>query len=164
MILALAAHFANHPLKQTLVFVGFSGEEQGLQGSRYFVENPPFPLEKIKFLINLDMVASGEAGLMAVGGSDYEPEFKLLTTINDSLNLGPLGKRPNAPNSDHYFFLEQGVRGFFFYTNKGTQPYHHPDDVATTLDWGEFGDTFELVKTFFFELQNLEFPTAKPQK
>lgn len=153
LMLALASHFADHPLKQSLVFIAFSGEEQRLQGSRHFVEHPPVPLDQIKFLINLDMVASGEAGLMAVGGSDFAPEFELLSTLNDSLQLGPLGKRPNAPNSDHYFFLQQGVRGFFLYTNKGTQPYHHPHDMPATLDWGEFEDTLLLVRTFLSRLE-----------
>lgn len=148
LTLALANYFSSSPLERTLVFIGFSGEEQGLQGSRHFVTNPPFPLEKIRFLVNLDMVASGSAGIMAVGGSDFAEEFTWLSTLNDSLQLGPLGKRPNAPNSDHYFFLQQGVRGFFLYTNKGTQPYHNPQDVPATLDWEAFEKVYALVKAF----------------
>ncbi len=153
LTLALANYFQKHPLKRSIVFVGFSAEEEGLQGSAHFVANPPMPLENIKFLINLDMVASGNQGIMAVAGSDFEPEFNLLAQVNDSLKAGTLGKRPNAPNSDHYFFLEQGVRGFFLYTNKGDQPYHHPHDLTDTLDWDDFMHTYELVKHFLIALE-----------
>ncbi|MFK7846900.1 MAG: M28 family peptidase [Rhodothermales bacterium] len=152
LTLALADYFEQHPLKRSLVFVGFSAEEEGLQGSQHFVAHPPMPLDSIRFLINLDMVASGNQGIMTVAGSDFEPEYNLLTQINDSLQTGPLSKRPNAPNSDHYFFLEQGVRGFFLYTNKGDQPYHHPQDLYDSLDWDDFMHMYELVKQFLIAL------------
>jgi hypothetical protein len=152
LMLALAKHFQNQPLRHSLVFIAFSGEEQGLLGSRHFVAEPAFPLRDIQFLVNLDMVASGEDGLVAVGGSDFAPEFELLSAINDSLQLGRLGHRKNAPNSDHYFFLNNGVRGFFLYTNRGTQPYHNPRDVPETLEWDDFMKTFQLVKTFLVEM------------
>lgn len=153
MLLNLASYFQRHPPAHSLVYIAFSGEEQGLIGSRYFVENPPFPLDRIRFLINLDMVASGEQGLMALGGNEYPEEYALLTAINDSLQLGPMSKRSNAPNSDHFFFLQQGVRGFFIYTNKGIQPYHHIDDVPATLNWKEYEDTFRLLHHFIEALE-----------
>ncbi len=152
LTLELAKYFQQHPLNHTLVFIGFSGEERGLHGSRYFVENAPFPLEQIGFLINLDMVASGTRGIMALAGSNFPEEFALLSAVNDSLQLGPLNKRPNAPNSDHYFFLEKGVAGFFLYTDKGTQPYHSPADTPDTLEWDDFQAAFELVRAFLIAL------------
>lgn len=148
LLIELARYFRDHPPAYSIAYVAFSGEEQGLIGSRFFVEHAPIPLDEIAFLINLDMVASGEQGLVAVGGSDYVPEFELLAALNDSLQLGPLSRRSNAPNSDHYFFLERGVPGFFLYTNKGTQPYHHVRDVPQTLDWDEFEDTYLLTRAF----------------
>lgn len=156
LTLSLAQYFQQHPLKRSLVFVGFSAEEEGLQGSRHFVNQPPMPLDSIRFLINLDMVASGNQGIMAVAGSDFEFEFNLLAQVNDSLQIGDLNKRPNAPNSDHFFFLEQGVRGFFLYTNKGDQPYHHPNDQQDLLDWDDFIDMYELVKHFLIALDTEE--------
>ena len=150
MLIETARYFQDKPSPYSLVYIAFSGEEQGLVGSKYFVENPIIPLDSIRFLINVDMVASGTEGLMALGGNEFPAEYELLSTLNDSLQLGPLRKRSNAPNSDHYYFLDSGVRGFFFYTNKGTQPYHHMDDIPATLDWDEFKDTF-LLLTHFIE-------------
>ena len=152
LMLSLARAFSTYQNRYSIVFVAFSGEEQGLRGSRHFVENPPFPLDSIEFLINVDMVASGEDGLMAVGGSDFEQEFSSITNINNSLAIAPLGKRRNAPNSDHYFFLQNGVHGFFIYTNKGKQPYHHPLDLPETLEWDDFSHVFELTRRFLIRL------------
>ena len=48
---------ANAPqLKRSIVFIAFGAEEQGLLGSKYFVEHPTVPLSQIKLMINLDMV------------------------------------------------------------------------------------------------------------
>ncbi|MDZ4698251.1 MAG: M28 family peptidase [Rhodothermales bacterium] len=152
MILSLARHFAREPLRRSLLFVAFSGEEQGLIGSRVMAAEPPVPLTSIDFLLNMDMVASGQDGVMAVGGADFPDAFALLTasasTGDASGNVGRIGKRPNAPNSDHYPFLMAGVPGFFLYTNRGTQPYHSVDDVPETLEWDDFEAVFELSRAF----------------
>ena len=94
------------------------------------------------------MVASGTRGIMAVAGSDFPDAFTLLSQVNDSLQLRPLNKRPTAANSDHYFFLQNGVPGFFLYTDKGTQPYHHVNDTPASLEWDDFNAAFALVKGF----------------
>ena len=60
------------------------------------------------------MVASGEDGIVAVGGADHLYHYNLLTTINDSLQLGKLGKRKNAPNGDHWYITQKGVKAVIF--------------------------------------------------
>ena len=148
MLLALARYFQAHPPPYTLAFVAFSGEEKGLVGSRYFVENPPIDLQRGRFLLNFDMVASGEEGVVAVGGADFPAAYARLQTMNDTLGAGPLGKRSNAPNSDHFFLIQAGVPGFYLYTNRGTQPYHHVADVPETLDWDDFLHVYRLARGF----------------
>jgi len=65
MVLNLARHFSRlkKKPKYSIAFMFFSAEEIGLLGSTYYVNNPIFPLSKIKFLINLDMVGSGDRGI-----------------------------------------------------------------------------------------------------
>lgn len=162
LMLNVASHFKNNPQPYSLLYIAFSGEEQGLLGSHHFVQQSPVPLDSIRFLINLDMVASGNGGLVALGGNEFPEEYELLKTINDSLELGPIRKRSNAPNSDHYFFLKEGVRGFFLYTDKGTQPYHHINDLPETLNWKEYEDTFQLVKHFIEGFPSRGKPTSAP--
>ncbi|MBA2335317.1 MAG: M20/M25/M40 family metallo-hydrolase [Blastocatellia bacterium] len=56
-ILELARQFAKEKKnKRTIIFIAFGGEEEGLLGSKYFVNNPVWPLDKIVTMINLDMV------------------------------------------------------------------------------------------------------------
>ncbi|MDP2176470.1 MAG: M28 family peptidase [Bacteroidota bacterium] len=143
MMLDIAKHYAKNKPKYNLVFVAFSGEELGLIGSKYYVEHPFFPLSKIKFLINIDLMGNGAEGVMAVNGSVFGKEFNLLKSINDENKYLPQVKsRGKAANSDHYWFSEQGVKCFFFYL-MGPYPYYHdvydrPEMVPLTNYTGAF--------------------------
>lgn len=147
LLLSLARYFEADPLPYSLLFVAFSGEEIGLRGSRHFVTNPPISLNTVAFVLNFDMVASGD-GVMAVGGVDFPAYFERLQRVNQRLGAGPLGQRRNAANSDHYFFLERGIPGFFLYTQAGAQPYHHVRDVPATLEWEDFWHVHRLGRGF----------------
>lgn len=75
-ILALAAYFKKNPPKYTLLFVAFDGEEEGLQGSRAFVQQPPVPLGTIRLNINMDMVSHNDKNELYVAGSTPYPQLK----------------------------------------------------------------------------------------
>ncbi|MBN4065979.1 M28 family peptidase, partial [Candidatus Amoebophilus asiaticus] len=70
MLLNLSKYYSDQKQmsKYSMVFIAFSGEELGLSGSRYFTEKPLFPLSNIKFLINLDLLGTGEEGICVVNG------------------------------------------------------------------------------------------------
>ena len=157
MIMDLAKYYsipANRPAK-SLLFIAFAGEEAGLIGSKYYTENPPLPLDKIRFLLNLDLMGNGEEGMMVVNGELHEEEFNLLQKINTEQNLlKTIGKRGKAKNSDHYWFSEKGVPAFFFYTTGGSKAYHDIYDVAETLPMTEFEDVKKLISGFVKELGN----------
>ncbi|KAA3611036.1 MAG: M28 family peptidase [Calditrichaeota bacterium] len=148
LLLSLAKFFKDNPIKNSLLFTFFSGEDVGLVGSKYFQKNPEIELERVKFLINFDMAASAENGIMAVGGKNFPEFFQKLKSINDDLSLGKLGSRKNAPNSDHYFFIRNGIKGFYLFTKDGKQPYHHVNDKFETLEWDDFERMFNLAKSF----------------
>ncbi len=148
MLLALAKFFGTHPPRTSIVFLAASGEEEGLVGSRYYADHPLNDLTKTKYVLNFDVVASGDGGIMVVGGENYPGAFTNMTALADSLHIHPLWKRPSVPNSDQYSFFEKGVESFFFYTLNGTQPYHRFDDVPGTLDWTPFMHVFELSAAF----------------
>jgi aminopeptidase YwaD len=149
MMLDIAKHYSKNPPKYNLVFVAFSGEELGLIGSKYYVEHPLFPLSKIRFLINIDLMGNGSEGVMAVNGSVFGKEFELLKSINESKqHLPQVKSRGKAANSDHYWFSEQGVKCFFFYL-MGPYPFYHdvfdrPEMVPLTNYFG----AFKLFKDF----------------
>jgi aminopeptidase YwaD len=155
MLLELAHFYKTHPEKSnhTLVFIAFAGEEAGLIGSHYFTENPLFPLTKIKFLINLDLVGTGDEGMTVVNGSIYDKEFELLNSINTENHFfSVLKKRGQAANSDHYFFHKKGVHSFFIYTLGGTTAYHDIYDKPATLTYKGYSALFNLVTGFVEKL------------
>ncbi|MFM7016801.1 MAG: M28 family metallopeptidase, partial [Bacteroidota bacterium] len=151
MLLNLMKYFsipANKP-PYTMVFVLFAGEEAGLLGSEYYTTHPKKDLQKIKFLLNLDLMGTGEDGMMVVNGSIFEKEFALLEKINSEKNLlKTIGKRGKAQNSDHYYFTEKGVPAFFFYTTGGRTAYHNIYDDGNGLPLTKFKEVFLLISTF----------------
>jgi len=156
MLLNLASHFSrkeNQP-KYSIAFIAFAGEEAGLIGSKYYTEHPLFDLSKIKFLINLDLLGTGDDGMMVVNATEFPKQFQLLDSINNSNKyLSKLGQRGKAKNSDHYYFSEHNVPSFFLYTMGGIQAYHDINDKAETLPLTEFEDVFRLIVNFTKELE-----------
>lgn len=148
-LLSLAKYYAKNPKPYSIGFICFAGEEAGLLGSRYFVENPLIELKKIKFLINLDLVGTGVGGMTVVNASVYPKAFALLNDINSQKKLiSKINPRGKAANSDHYFFTEMGVPAFFFYTQGGIAAYHDVFDKPETLPLTEYNDLFKLIISF----------------
>lgn len=147
MLLSMIAHFQAHPPRYSLLFIAFGGEETGLLGSRYYVyEDPRVPLRRMRFLLNLDLMGNGDEGIMAVGGKDFAAPYDRLVALNDSLQAVPkVRARKNAPNSDHFFFLREGVPGFFVYTMGGPPHYHDVHDNAANLTLSRFAEVRELL-------------------
>jgi Zn-dependent M28 family amino/carboxypeptidase len=149
LLLNLARYYAGHPQKYSIAFICFAGEEAGLKGSKYFTEHPLIPLKNIRFLTNTDLAGTGEEGITVVNASEYPKEFAMMNEINDQQHLlVKINARGKAPNSDHYFFSENGVPAFFFYTLGGIKAYHDVFDVAATLPLTEYEDLFKLVVSF----------------
>ena len=151
MLLNLAKHYSieeNKP-RYSIAFIAFAGEELGLEGSMHYVKNPVFPLADIKFLINLDILGTGDEGVTVVNGAVHKTEFAALKGINEQNGyLKEVKKRGKAAISDHYPFSEAGVPCFYIYTMGGIQAYHDVYDIPETLPLTEFGNVFRLLTDF----------------
>ncbi len=155
MLLDLAKYYAAHPQKHSIVFMAFAAEEAGLLGSKYFTENPLFPLKNIRFLWNLDLMGNGDIGATIVNATLHPQEFALLNKINGEKKYLPkINPRGKAANSDHYFFSERGVPAFFLYTQGGVSAYHDVNDIAKTLPLIAYENLFKLFVTFNDRLIN----------
>jgi Zn-dependent M28 family amino/carboxypeptidase len=149
ILFGLANRFIDKPSKYNIVLIAFSGEEAGLLGSKYYTEHPIIPLEKIKFLLNLDIMGSGEDGVTLVNGSIFTKEFDQLVKINEEKQLlSAVKKRGKAASSDHYFFTEKGVKSMFMYTMGPNTNYHDIDDQFENLSFAEFEDIQKLIELF----------------
>jgi hypothetical protein len=156
MLLSLARHYAleeNKP-KYSMVFIAFAGEEAGLVGSDYYTQHPVFPLKSISFLVNMDIMGTGDEGITVVNGTVFKKEFDALKEINDSGKLlNEVKIRGKAANSDHYHFSEKGVKAIFMYTMGGIKAYHDVYDKAETLPLTKFEELFQLITRFADYLQ-----------
>jgi Zn-dependent M28 family amino/carboxypeptidase len=149
MLLQLVRYYKEHPPKYNIAFVFFAGEEAGLVGSKFFTENPLIPLGKIKFLVNLDLLGTGDEGITVVNATEFKREFEILKSINTEKKLLALVKpRGKAANSDHYWFSEKGVKCFFIYTMGGIKAYHDVYDISKTLPLTKYKEVFQLLTEF----------------
>jgi hypothetical protein len=72
--------------KRTIVFIAFSGEEEGLLGSNYYVNHPIVPLSQTVAMINMDMIGRLKEGNLIIGGIGTAQEWRAV--VNDE-NLKP---------------------------------------------------------------------------
>jgi Zn-dependent M28 family amino/carboxypeptidase len=159
--------------KRTLIFIAFSGEEDGVFGSKYYVNNPVFPLDKTIAMINLDMVGRLNGNKLNIGGIGTASEFrKLVEDINSlgridwvppdgtlltsfSLQLNEDGFGP----SDHSSFYGKQIPVLFFFT--GTHlDYHKPSDTAEKINYSGEANLINYVASIAKSVdQNPQRPT-----
>lgn len=149
MLLSMAKYFKENPVDYNILFIAFAGEEAGLLGSKHFVEHPLVKLNKISFLLNLDIMGSGEDGITVVNATLFENEFKQLQAINAEKSLlKQVKSRGPAANSDHYWFTQMGVPAFFIYTMGPNKNYHDVFDTQANLSFVEYEDITTLLVEF----------------
>lgn len=121
VVLELARRLAGTALADRVWFVAFDGEEDGLQGSRAFVNRAESTWVKgLKGMLNFDMVGVNDR--LLVGGSG--PLVAVAQAVDSTVS-------PFRDNglSDHRSFTAQGVPALFFY--RGQDPnYHKPGDTS----------------------------------
>ena len=153
MMLDLMKYYAQNKPRHDMYFIAFAAEEAGLIGSKYFVDNPTFDLEKIKFLVNLDLMGSAAEGITIVNGSLFPERMRKLAAINTENDLLPKIKlRGKAANSDHYWFSEAGVPAVFIYTLGNAKAYHDVYDIPSGLDWANYNELFTLLVGYLHTL------------
>lgn len=152
-IIELARQFTKEKKnKRTIIFIAFSGEEEGLFGSKYYVNNPVFPVENTVAMINLDMVGRLKDDKLTIGGIGTASEWKDLVTAKDRVSFETHNGTPNttvsgAANiftlqlnedgfgpSDHSSFYTKKIPVLFFFT--GTHlDYHKPSDTSDKINY-----------------------------
>ena len=149
MLLYLSKYFSTTKPKYSLVFMAFGAEEVGILGSKHYVENPLFPLKDIRFVINCDIMGTGDQGVTVVNGTVHKKEFKKLAVLNlKKKYVEKVKVRGRAANSDHYWFSQRQIPAVFIYTLGGITAYHDVFDKSETLPLTEFSDLSKLLIGF----------------
>ena len=135
-ILELARRLTGRSQKpaRRLVFIGFSGEEKGLVGSKYYVEHPLFPVADTVAMLNFDMIGRLRNDELSVFGARSAEEFyTFLDGANGEAAL-KLKKIDGSPAmGDHFAFYQRGIPALHFFTGV-TNEYHTPEDDFETLN------------------------------
>ncbi len=158
MVMDLARHYMQGKKPHySIAFMLFSGEEVGLMGSNNYVKNPLFPLEKIKLVINLDMVMTGQDGVLLFNGNGRPNEAAIVQKINEEHQyMKNVENRDGTANSDHWPFQEKGVPAIFFLTKGASGRGHGPDDTYDKLPLYAYENLFKLVVAIPEELRKQE--------
>ena len=158
--------------RRSILFLSVSGEEKGLWGSRYYSENPVYPLDKTTVNLNIDMI--GRIGteylkdkdsvnyIYIIGddkiSSDLTPIADKVNTTYTKMKLDRKYNDPNDPNrfyfrSDHYSFAQKGVP-IIFYFNGVHADYHKPTDTPDKINYPLMAKRAQMVFYTAMEMAN----------
>ena len=165
VVLELARHFKQVGAPRSIIFAFFGAEEQGLIGSKQFLEwmgesddrriNLPAGKDGMVAMVNLDMVGRMRDNALSVGGTGTSSAFKAMaeqTAAQTHLNISctPDGYGP----SDHASFVGAEIPVLFL-TTGGHMEYHTPDDVAATLNYDGMQQTLDFTKELIARMASM---------
>lgn len=120
---------------RSILFLWFTAEESGLNGSRYYVQHPIAPIEKHDVMLNMDMVGTLSDGLLEIGGFRSAAGFEefALPHLNQAAIPYSEDVSVGEGRSDHASFDAVGIPNLFFFTGLHDR-YHSPDDTIDLID------------------------------
>ncbi|TPV35421.1 M28 family peptidase [Paucihalobacter ruber] len=144
-VLSMAENLAKYPTKRSALFILFTGEEKGLLGSEFYVENPVLPLEQMVFCFNSDNAGYNDTSLATIVGLNRTTATQHITTAAETFGLtatdDPAPEQGLFDRSDNVHFAAKGIPaptfslGFTAFNGDVTKYYHRPGDEADTLDY-----------------------------
>jgi Zn-dependent M28 family amino/carboxypeptidase len=156
--------------KRSIVFLHVTGEEKGLLGSKYYTDNPLYPLSQTMVNLNIDMV-----GRLDPKREDKDPRYVYLIGSDKlSLDLHEISETVNQkymqykldytynddqdPNrfyyrSDHYNFAKNNIP-VIFYFNGTHDDYHRPSDTPEKINYPILAERTQLIFYTAWELAN----------
>ncbi|MCK5147528.1 M20/M25/M40 family metallo-hydrolase [bacterium] len=151
-MLEVADAIALKPPKRSVCFIAFVAEELGLLGAKYFVDNSPIPLDRIKFMVNLDMMGRSQSDSdsarthIAYYSNEGDGAVKtILEQANEeTVNWAMKYRRAGSTRSDHYPFMQEDIPIVFYYSGSH-RDYHRPTDDADKIDYEKLHALTRLV-------------------
>tara|TARA_B110001454_G_scaffold211235_1_gene226662 strand:- start:119 stop:1150 length:1032 start_codon:yes stop_codon:yes gene_type:complete len=155
--------------KRSILILHVTGEEKGLFGSRYYAENPVFPLKNTIANINVDMIGRVDPEhektpnyIYVIGADRLSTGLDAsVTKANTKLTDFKLDYKYNDRNdpqriyyrSDHYNFAKKGVPAVFFFSGIH-EDYHQPTDTPDKIDYPLMTKRTKLIFYTAWELAN----------
>jgi aminopeptidase YwaD len=154
-VLEIARAFVNNKIKpkRSIIFILFSNEESGLNGSTYFTEHPLVPLEKVTAMLNLDCVGYGDS--IRIGNGKSAPQLWNITRGLDSLFIKQMTSGTwNGGGADATPFHQKGIPCLYFVTTNSYQHLHLPSDLSETLNQNLFEKIVRLAYITALNISN----------
>jgi len=150
-VLELARYFSeNSSFKAyNFVFIAFSGEELGLIGSKKWTENPTYPLDKIYFMINMDMIGrlnDSTQKLVIYGVGTSNQWVPLINHINETFHFQIKQDSSGIGPSDQTSFYLKDIPVLHFFTGQHSD-YHKPSDDADKINYKGEAKILEFIAT-----------------
>ncbi|MBA3241752.1 MAG: M20/M25/M40 family metallo-hydrolase [Acidobacteria bacterium] len=184
-VLEIAHAFVSAPVrpKRSILLVWHAGEEKGLWGSRYFVENPTVPLARVVAQLNIDMIGrskrvgdtskdneqlTGPDEIYVIGSKKMSTELgDLSERVNDSFLKLKFNYRYDDPadperfffRSDHFHYARKGVP-IIFYFDGPHEDYHQPADHPEKIDYRKME---RVARTVFVTAWELASAPSRPR-
>ena len=165
VVLELAKHFRKARSPRSIIIAFFGAEEQGLVGSKKFLEwmkqqdsqrkNLPDSLKGIVAMVNLDMVGRMRDNALSVSGTGTSSEFKaMVESVAEQKNLHVSCVPDGYGPSDQASFVAQDIPVLFL-TTGGHMEYHTPADVPSTLNYDGMQQTLDYTKELVARLASM---------
>ena len=168
-VLSMAENLAKYPTKRSALFILFTGEEKGLLGSSYYVENPVLPLEQMVYCFNSDNAGYNDTSLISVIGLTRTTAEKNIFSAAETFGLtaieDPAKEQGLFDRSDNVNFAKKGIPaptfslGFTAFDGDVTKYYHRPGDEAHTLDYDYL---LKFFRAYILAGRNIANDTATP--
>ena len=128
------------------LLMGFSGEELGLYGSKFFIKNPTVKKESINYMINLDMVGRlNDEKVLVVTGVGTSPAWAAIDKIETVMKLSK--SQSGMGPSDHASFYLEDIPVINFFTGQH-EDYHKPEDDSELINY----EGIKMVSDFTLKL------------
>ncbi len=144
-VLSMAENLAKYPTKRSALFILFTGEEKGLLGSKYYVENPVLPLSQMVYCFNSDNGGYNDTSLATLFGlyrtTASQNIIDAVSTFGLTANDDPAPEQGLFDRSDNVNFAKKGIPsptfslGFTSFDGDVTKYYHQASDEADSLDY-----------------------------
>ncbi len=165
VVLELAKHFRKVRSPRSIIIAFFGAEEQGLVGSKKFLEwmkqqdnqrkNLPDSLKGIVAMVNLDMVGRMRDNALSVSGTGTSSEFKaMVESVAEQKNLHVSCVPDGYGPSDQASFVAQDIPVLFL-TTGGHMEYHTPADIPSTLNYDGMQQTLDYTKELVARLASM---------
>ena len=132
LMLELAKNLRYEQTYHNIIFVAFGAEEGMIAGSKFFLENLPFPKERIELMVNLDLLGGlkGDSLYYHYSGKDKQMAVKHIPQLESNLNLI---KSKGIP-SDALPFIHVRIPTIEFYTGTPKE-IHTPEDTEDKINY-----------------------------